>query len=57
MQVPDRKIKAVGAGGIAVAPVLVWIWGMLMPEQPMPPEVAAALAGVVAMVMGYMVKA
>jgi hypothetical protein len=36
------------AGGFGSGVILIWAWGVLFPETPMPPEVAAAVAPVAA---------
>ena len=40
----NKALQPVGVGGGGGA-VIMWLWGVFMPEQPMPPEVAAILAG------------
>ncbi|EKE70904.1 hypothetical protein [Oceanibaculum indicum] len=37
------------AAGLGSGVVATWLWGVIAPEQPMPPEVGAALA---ALLMG-----
>ncbi len=39
-------------GGVGGGVVLVWLWGILMPDQPMPPEVGAALGGFLGPIIG-----
>lgn len=54
---PSEKIQAVGIGGV-LATIIIWLWAVLqrsvegLPE--MPPEVAAALATILAVVFGYL---
>lgn len=33
------------AAGLSSGVILVWLWGLAFPDQPMPPEVAAGLSG------------
>lgn len=47
---PTPKVVGAGAGG-AIATILVWVLGLAGVE--VPPEVAAALATVVAFIGGY----
>ena len=34
-------------GGVGGGVVLVWLWSILVPEHPMPLEVAAAIGGII----------
>ena len=43
----NKAMQSVGIGGGGGA-VLIWIWGAVMPEYPMPAEVGAILAGAIA---------
>lgn len=40
----SRVVDTGATTGVAV--LVAWIWGMAVPETPMPPEVAAAAGGV-----------
>jgi hypothetical protein len=50
---PTRKVRNGAIGGIALAPLIVWLWGFFMPENPMPPEVGASIGGVLALFLSY----
>lgn len=51
----ERKIAAGGGSGIILAPLIVWLWNLYMPEAKMPGEVAAIIGGLVSMVVGWFV--
>lgn len=46
---PTRKVAAgfsVGAvGAIGIAPLVLWVWGLMMPQAEMPVEVAGIIGG------------
>lgn len=54
---PTRKVQAIPIGGLVGVPV-AWVakvlWDRLMPDQPMPVEVAMAIAGFIATVGAYL---
>ena len=54
---PTRKVaNGAASGGLIGAPlasVLAWLWGVLYPETPMPPEVAAALGGLIGTIASF----
>lgn len=52
---PSAKTGATTGAGVAIAPILVWVAGLLGVE--IPAEVAAALAGAVAAVVAWLVPA
>lgn len=49
-----NKPKVAGSlvTGAGFATALVWIWSLAFPETPLPPEVAAAFAGLLGGVYG-----
>lgn len=40
------------SGGILAGPIIVWVWGMIRPDYPMDPIVAAAISGVLGTFFG-----
>ena len=59
-EVPKMMQKKVGAGaaiGIPLAVVLAWIWGILMPDNPMPGPVSAALGSIITTAVAWLVPA
>jgi L-lactate permease len=50
---PRRKVAGAGLGGIALAPLIVWLVGLAGVE--MPGEVAAIASGLIALAVGYFV--
>lgn len=42
-----QSVVGGGAGGAA----LIWIWGMIFPDTPLPPETAALFAGALAAII------
>jgi hypothetical protein len=50
---PRRKVGAAGLGGLALAPLIVWLVGLAGVE--MPGEVAAIASGLIALAAGYFV--
>ena len=52
---PVRKVGAGLGGGILATPVLIWLWGLAIPDSPMPPEVGGALGAIVSFFFGYFV--
>lgn len=55
MQAASGKTVLTGGAGIAVAPIIVWVLGLFGVE--IPPEVAAGIAGLLAMAVAYFVPA
>ena len=50
---PSRKGTAIAGGTSIFAPMVPWVWGMWFPDRPMTPEIAAAAAGVVVLILGF----
>lgn len=50
---PTRKITAAATGGIGLGPLIVWILQLLGVD--ITPEVAASIAGLAALVLGWLV--
>lgn len=55
MQAASNKTVLTGGAGIAVAPIIVWALGLFGVE--VPAEVAAGIAGILALVVSYFVPA
>lgn len=53
---PSRKVTAGGVGGVGLGVVIAWVWNMMMPANPMPPEVAAAVAPLLGAAVAYFVS-
>ena len=41
----NKALQSVGAGA-GIGTLVAWLWGLAMPETPMPPEVATVIAGI-----------
>ena len=52
---PTRKVSAAGLSTV-VSIILTWVWTEFVPSHPMPPEVAAAIGGILAFIAGYAMK-
>lgn len=52
----SRKVTSGTVGGAGSGALFAWVWGMVMPEQPMPPEIAAIIGPMIGGVIGYFVK-
>ena len=50
------KVKSAAAVGIGGGALVAWVWGLLSPETPMPPEVAAIIAGFLGAITGPMMR-
>lgn len=52
--------KATGTAGPAagslLAPAIVWTWGLVVPDHPMPAEVAASLGVIVGAIVSYLTR-
>ena len=53
---PSKKVTAGGIGGAGLGLVIAWAWNMMMPDSPMPPEVAAAIAPLLGAAVAYFVS-
>ena len=49
---PSTKGVVIAGGTTVFAPIVPWLWNMYMPDKPMTPEVAAASAGAVVLILG-----
>lgn len=50
---PSKKGTVIAGGTTIFAPLIPWLWNMHYPDRPMTPEVAAAAAGAVVLVLGF----
>jgi hypothetical protein len=49
---PSRSTVFGTGGGVALAPILIWIFGLFTDVQ-MPPEIAAGIGALIGNVIGY----
>ncbi len=52
-----RRTAGLGAGGLCIGPILIFLWNTFMPENQLPPEVAAAVGGLCGTLMGLLIPA
>ena len=52
----NRKVSYSTVGGGGFGAVVAWVWGMLMPDNPMPPEIAPIIGSMIGGVIGYFTR-
>lgn len=51
-----QKVGVTASSSSGAGAVVAWLWNVFLPEHQMPPEVAAAVGGLLAPIIAYFVS-